>query len=73
MHKRMCESNGRIDTIQSLLTEQFSTPVKLKLELATDQESQQPKTDTQKKDKIANDPAVKTVLLFKRIVNVFLF
>ncbi len=63
MHKRMCESNGRIDTIQSLLTEQFSTPVKLKLELATDQESQQPKTDTQKKDKIANDPAVKTVLL----------
>ncbi len=63
MHKKMCENNGRVEAIQSLLSEHFSTPVKLKLETATEERLQQPGTDAQKKNRIAGDPAVKTVLI----------
>jgi DNA polymerase-3 subunit gamma/tau len=34
LHKKMCESNGRLEQIQSALSEQFSAPVTLKLEIA---------------------------------------
>jgi DNA polymerase-3 subunit gamma/tau len=69
MQKRMCESNGRMEQIQALLSEQLSTPVKLKFETTADEQRQgvpsanQPKTSVQKRNELINDPAVKTVLM----------
>jgi len=69
MQKRMCESNGRAEQIQALLSEQFSTPVRLKFEIAVGQKIQtvpdanQPKTSSQRRNELINDPAVKTVLM----------
>jgi len=69
MQKRMCESNGRIEQIQTLLGEQFSTPVKLKFETAAEKQTQaapdvsRPKTSGQRRNELINDPAVKTVLM----------
>ncbi len=69
MQKRMCESNGRMDQIQTLLSEQLSTPVKLKFETAANEQAQgepsanQPKTSVQRRNELINDPAVKTVLM----------
>jgi hypothetical protein len=69
MQKRMCESNGRLEQIQALLSEQFSAPLKLKFETAKHEQVEtkasptQPKTFSQKRNELLNDPAVKTVLL----------
>jgi hypothetical protein len=69
MQKRMCESNGRMEQIQALVGEQFSTPVRLKFETAADEQTQggptanQPKTSAQRRNELINDPAVKTVLM----------
>jgi len=69
MQKRMCESNGRIEQIQTLLGEQFSTPVRLKFETAAEKQTQaapdvsRPKTSGQRRNELVNDPAVKTVLM----------
>ena len=69
MQKKMCESNGRLEQIQALLSEQFSAPLKLKLETAqhehleTESAPAQPKTFSQKRNELVNDPAVKTVLM----------
>jgi len=69
MQKRMCESNGRAEQIQALLSEQFSMPVTLKFETAPDEQVQgeptakQPKTSGQRRNELINDPAVKTVLM----------
>ena len=69
MQKRMCESNGRAEQIQALLSEQLSTPVKLKFEIAPGQKIQtvpgagRPMTSSQRRNELINDPAVKTVLM----------
>ncbi len=69
MQKRMCESNGRMEQIQALLSEQLSTPVRLKFESAAEEQRQgcpsanQPKTSVQRRNELINDPAVKTVLM----------
>jgi len=69
MQKKLCESNGRLEQIQALLSEQFSAPLKLKLETAKHEQAEkeagpaQPKTVSQKRNELVNDPAVKTVLM----------
>ncbi len=69
MQKRMCESNGRAEQIQALLGEQLSMPVKLEFETAAEQQTEavpdanQPKTSSQRRNELINDPAVKTVLM----------
>jgi DNA polymerase-3 subunit gamma/tau len=68
IYKRICESNGRLEQIESLLSEQLSAPLKLKLETAPDRPEQgepgQPqKMPVKKRNDIANDPGVKTILM----------
>ena len=68
MQKQMCESNGRAEQIQTLLSEQFSTPLRLKFEIAAGQtkaeiKKQQPKTTGQRRNEMINNPAVKTILM----------
>ncbi len=69
MQRRMCESNGRAEQIQALLSEQLSTPVRLKFETTADEQAQSEptanlmKTSGQRRNELINDPAVKTVLL----------
>ncbi|MHC4195541.1 MAG: hypothetical protein ACYSQZ_06315, partial [Planctomycetota bacterium] len=64
--KKMCESNGRSEQIEALLREAFRTDVKLKLELAVDEgqpvDSSQAVTGSQKRNRIMQEPAVKTIL-----------
>jgi hypothetical protein len=69
MQKRMCESNGRAEQIQALLGEQLSMPVRLVFETAAEQQTEavpdasQPKSSSQRRNELINDPAVKTVLM----------
>ena len=69
MQKKMCESNGRLEQIQAVLSEYFSAPVKLKLEVAWHDQAEtktspaRTKTYNQKRNELLNDPAVKTVLM----------
>ena len=68
MQKQMCESNGRAEQIQALLSEQFSTPLRLKFEIAAGQtkaevKKNQPKTTGQRRNEMINNPAVKTILM----------
>jgi len=69
VQKSMCERNGRVEQIEALLGEQFSRPIKLKLETAAGEQPQPesgttpPKTGSQRRNEIINDPAVKTVLM----------
>ena len=69
MQRRMCESNDRLEQIQTLLSEHFSTPLELKFETAktdsveTDAGSGRTKSYNQKRNDLLNDPAVKTVLM----------
>jgi DNA polymerase-3 subunit gamma/tau len=68
MQKQMCESNGRAEQIQALLSEQFSTPLRLKFEIAAGQtkaeiKKKQPKTTGQRRNEMINNPAVKTILM----------
>jgi DNA polymerase-3 subunit gamma/tau len=63
------KKSGRIEQIEALLSKEFSTPVKLKLEIATgeqtktDSSTTPPKTGSQRRNEIVNNPAVKTVLM----------
>ena len=63
------EKSGRKEQIEALLSEEFSTPVKLKLETATGKQAKPepgkttPKTGSQRRNEIVNDPAVKTILM----------
>ena len=68
-HKKMCESNGRLEQIQSLLCDYCKRPVTVKVELS-DEVGQQsapaataPKGASQRQNELINDPAVKTVVL----------
>jgi DNA polymerase-3 subunit gamma/tau len=69
VQKSMCERNGRIEQIEDLLSEQLSRPLKLKLETTarkqtqTESDTTPPKTDSQRRNEIINDPAVKTILM----------
>ena len=68
MQKQMCESNGRAEQIQTLLSEQFSTPLRLKFEIAAGQtkaeiKKKPPKTTGQRRNEMINNPAVKTILM----------
>jgi DNA polymerase-3 subunit gamma/tau len=65
--RKMCESNGRTKTIESLLSEQLGTNLRLRFE--TDENSDTPNDAASSKDRgrreneIINDPAVRTVLI----------
>ena len=67
--KKMCESNGRTEQVQSLLSEHLSVPVRLKFNTAVDEQEhkevrpEQSKSSTKKRNEIINDPAVKTILM----------
>jgi DNA polymerase III subunit gamma/tau len=69
IHKDMCQSNGRSEQIQNILSNQLSMPIKLKFEVAPKEQtkpipSENPqKSDGQKRTKLLNDPAVKTVIV----------
>ncbi|MBN2313631.1 MAG: DNA polymerase III subunit gamma/tau [Sedimentisphaerales bacterium] len=69
MQRRMCESNGRMEQIQALLSKQYSGLTKLKFETAKPEQVEtqatptQAKTVSQKRAELLNDPAVKTVLM----------
>ncbi len=69
MQKKFCESNGRAEQIQSLISKHCGGAVRLKLETAADDKTspeptpEKPKNIRQKKNEIINDPAVKTVLM----------
>ncbi|MHC4495291.1 MAG: DNA polymerase III subunit gamma/tau [Planctomycetota bacterium] len=66
---RMAESNGRVEQIESLLSKEFSTPVRVKFETAAGEQKPAepdtgpPKTGSQKRNELLNDPAVKTVIM----------
>jgi DNA polymerase-3 subunit gamma/tau len=63
--RRICESNGRIEKIQSALNELFSDPVQIKFESAVIEDDNfrtAIKTSSQKREDLINNPAVKTVI-----------
>ena len=67
--KSMCERNGRPEQIGVLMSEEFSTPVRVKFEIAAGEQGQaepstdQPKTGSQRRNELLNDPAVKAILM----------
>ena len=69
MARKMCASNGRAESIRSLLGEYYQADVGLKFDIAADETPQaepapsQPKASSQKRNVLINDPAVKTVLM----------
>jgi len=67
MQKHMCESNGRSDQIASVLSEHLGRTVRLKFDLAPapagEGSSGPAKSNVQRRYEIANDPAVKIVLV----------
>ena len=69
MQKKMCESNGRAEQIQTLLCEELSIPIELKFAIASGEKTQekpaanQQMTSGQRRNELISDPAVKTVLL----------
>jgi DNA polymerase-3 subunit gamma/tau len=69
MSKRICESNGRMEQICSLLSEHCRRPVRLKFETAAGERPQaapspeQPKAGSLRENQIIGDAAVKTVLI----------
>ncbi|MFC1737563.1 DNA polymerase III subunit gamma/tau [Planctomycetota bacterium] len=60
--KKICESNSRLEKIESWLNKQFGKTVRLNL-ILTGGEPEKAKTLSRKKNELVNDPAVKTVLL----------
>jgi len=68
IQKQMCESNGRAEQIESVLSEHLGRSIRIKFEMiAEPQKSEstngQEKPNGQNRREILNDPAVKTVLL----------
>jgi len=65
----LCESNGRAQQIEAALSDLLCSPVRLKLELAENQQdtaesgTRQLGSASRRKNEIINDPAVKTVLM----------
>ena len=65
----ICESNGRPEQIEALLSEEFSTSIRVKFEVAggsqtkADSKADQQKTGSQRRNELLNDPAVKAVLM----------
>lgn len=62
MQLKMCQSNGRLEKIESLLAKSSEKPVKITLELADIDDPNRPKTQSQRQNELINDPAVKTVV-----------
>ncbi len=64
MQKAMCESNGRLEQIQSALSEYFSSSFAIEFELSTSDSSAQSRTTAAKRreNELLNDPAVRTIL-----------
>lgn len=66
---KIFERSGRIGQIEELLSEEFSTPVRIKYEVAIGEQTQTesstspPRTGSQKRNELLNDPAVKTVIM----------
>jgi DNA polymerase III gamma/tau subunit len=68
VQKQMCESNGRLEQIKSVLQKKIGSPVDINLrvaEAALAGQSQQDntKTKSQRQNEILNDPAVKAVIM----------
>jgi DNA polymerase-3 subunit gamma/tau len=69
MQKEMCESNNRAEQIRSVLSEHLGRAITLNFQMTggTQEKAQptarKPKSSSQRKNRIINDPAVKTVLL----------
>ncbi|MGA2172901.1 MAG: DNA polymerase III subunit gamma/tau [Sedimentisphaerales bacterium] len=68
VQKKLCESNGRVEQIESVLWDKLGTTVKIELRIAEgetppDEQSAQPTTRSQKQNEMMNDPAVKTILM----------
>jgi DNA polymerase-3 subunit gamma/tau len=67
--KSMCERNGRPEQIEALLSEEFSTPVRVKFEVAAGEQTQaepdadRTKTGSERRNELLNDPAVKAILM----------
>jgi len=62
------ERSGRVKQIEALLSREFSTNVRIKFEIVagqtqTESGTNPPKTGSQRRNEIVNDPAVKTVLM----------
>ncbi|MEJ2702938.1 MAG: DNA polymerase III subunit gamma/tau [Sedimentisphaerales bacterium] len=68
-HTRIGASKDRLEQVQTLLRRQFSAPLTLKFKTARHDEAEtesgpsQPKTFSQRRNDLLNDPAVKTVLM----------
>ncbi|UCG56165.1 MAG: DNA polymerase III subunit gamma/tau [Phycisphaerales bacterium] len=77
IQKQMCESNGRAEQIQSLLSEHSGSPIRIRFQVASQEQKQAQtpterpdrdgfvarRTSTQRKNEIVSDPAVREVLL----------
>ena len=67
IQKEMCESNGRSDQIASALSEHLGRSVRVKFELAAGAPNgtpaDSPKSGSQSRYDLLNDPAVKTILV----------
>jgi DNA polymerase-3 subunit gamma/tau len=68
VQKKMCESNGRVEQIESLLREKCGKDIKVELRLVqgdvkATEEPAQAKTRSQRQNELLNDPAVKAVLM----------
>ena len=67
IQKQMCESNGRTEQIESVLSEHLGRPIRIKFEMIAEPQSEgtngREKPNGQNRRGILNDPAVKTVLL----------
>jgi len=67
IQREMCESNGRAEQIESVLSEHLGRPVRINFELIAEPPSESTsgceKPNGQNRREILNDPGVKTVLL----------
>jgi DNA polymerase-3 subunit gamma/tau len=67
IQKQMCESNGRTEQIESVLSEHLGRHIRIKFEMIAEPQSEgingREKPNGQNRREILNDPAVKTVLL----------
>lgn len=69
IQRQMCESDGRAEQIQSVLSDYFGVPIKIQFEIADQEQMKgqidihEVKTVSQRRNEIINDPAVKTVIL----------
>jgi DNA polymerase-3 subunit gamma/tau len=65
--KNICESNGRLEQIQSCLSDHYNRPITVKLlvegiDNTPEQKKSSGKSPAQKRNELMNDPAVKTLL-----------